>query len=300
MGPQAARSNCPPRNVAADKAGNPRWYRGKIFLLAIDEFGCDDRRAAGVKDAMIDLGAHGMAIAVLGIGRIGLSGQRFNDVAIVGPSASGRESCNEACIGMMTTDNAISTTLSDELSPAFQPGSPDITTILVLAAPGRDEQAAGRPAAGRTGVMLDELLSRLHGKDAISFPSPSRLDYRIMNAVTTIMYGVRSLPTKGQIREARNVERLKRQLAHGGVLVALGPDAVTAILAADKKPTFCSGHPGMQGVNQLPVEVPGSERENTSQRLDLFASLLLASRGRCAEAMLELTAIRRLVRAPYG
>lgn len=201
---------------------------------------------------------------------------------------------------MLTTHNAISTTVPDDLSPAFQPGSPGITTILVLAAPGRDEQAAGRPAAGRTGVMLDELLSRLHEKDAVSFPSPSRLNYRIVNAVATIMYGAKSLPTKGQIREAGNVERLKRQLAGGGVLVALGPDAVTAILAADKKPTFCSGHPGMQGVNQLPVEVPGSETDNTSQRLDLFASLLLASRGRCAEAMSELTTIRRLVRARCG
>lgn len=198
---------------------------------------------------------------------------------------------------MRSVDDAISTTFADGLSPAFQPGSPENDTVLVLAAPGRDEEAAGRPAAGRTGVVLDDLLSRLHRMDAVSFPSASRLDYRIVNAVATIMHGTRSLPTKRQIREAENVERLKRQLAGAGALVALGPHAMTAILYACAAPTFCSGHPGMQGVNQLPVEIVGTGLENTRQRLDLFASQLLGSRGRCAAALTELKEIRRLWKA---
>ncbi len=198
---------------------------------------------------------------------------------------------------MCLVDDAISTTVVDGLSPAFQPGSPDNDTVLVLAAPGRDEAAAGRPAAGRTGVVLGELLSRLHRMDTVSFPSASRLDYRIVNAVATIMHGARSLPTKRQIREAENVERLKRQLAGAGALVAFGPHAMTAILDACEQPTFCSGYSGLQGVNQLPVEMVGTGLENTRQRLDLFASQLLGSRGRCTAALKELEEIRRVWKA---
>lgn len=181
----------------------------------------------------------------------------------------------------------------DKLSPAFQPGRADVRTTLVLAAPGLDEAAAGRPAAGRTGTVLDLLLGRLHAVDALSFPSGSRLDYRIVNAVDLVLAGARSLPTKRQIRDPANLARLGRQLAGSDVVVAFGPHAVTAVRAVGLEPTLCSGHPGMQGVNQLPVEEPGTGPANTRARLDLFASLLLASRGRCSEAMLGWRDIRR-------
>lgn len=183
------------------------------------------------------------------------------------------------------------------LSPAYQPGRTDIQTTLVLAAPGEHERAAWRPAAGPTGDALDVVLAMLQSIDPTSFPSASKLDYRIVNSVDVIMRKPRPLPTKRQIRQDANVARLRAQLSSEDTLVALGPCALVAIQAAGLTATFCAGHPGLQGINQLPVAASGTPPENRLARLDLYARLLLASRGRCDRAMLELKTLRKIEQA---
>lgn len=183
------------------------------------------------------------------------------------------------------------------LSPAFQPGRAGMRTTLVLAAPGEHERVAWRPAAGPTGDALDVVLAALHSSDPASFPSACRLDYRIVNSVDVIMRKPRPLPTKRQIRQASNIARLGKLLSSEDTLVALGPCALVAIRAVGLAATFCAGHPGLQGINQLPVAAPGTSAENRLARLDLYARLLLGSRGRCDEAMLELKTLRSVEQA---
>ena len=179
-------------------------------------------------------------------------------------------------------------TPDDVLGPAFQPGRVDNATALVLAAPGAREAEAGRPAAGKTGENLDAALVHLHRIEPAAFPWLSRLDYRIVNAVSKVLRKPRSMPYDSEIKEAANVERLRRQLRGFGTVVALSPKAVTACRIAGVEPDYCAVHPGDQGINPLLTNFPGSVEEAIRRRILLYAELLIASRGRCDDAIRDM------------
>jgi hypothetical protein len=174
------------------------------------------------------------------------------------------------------------------LSPAFQPGRDDNFTAFVLAAPGRREATAGRPAAGQTGTNIDAVLAHLHRFDPDAFPWLSRLDYRIVNTVSKVLHGKRSLPLVSEIREHANLERLKLQLGGYTTIVALSPKAVLACRAAGFEPTYCAVHPGNQGINPLITGFSGKSSEAVDLRIQLYAELLFRSRGRCDDAMADM------------
>ena len=67
-------------------------------------------------------------------------------------------------------------------SAFYQQGRDNIDTAIVLSAPGRHEEKAGKPAAGKTGKTLNQALRALNKADPTSFPSDDKDDYRIINA----------------------------------------------------------------------------------------------------------------------
>lgn len=183
-----------------------------------------------------------------------------------------------------------------EASPAFQLGLLKNGTTLVLAAPGLDEAAAGHPAAGRTGTNLDLILAQACVAAPESFPSADRRDYRIVNAVSLILHGDRTLPRVSEIEDAGNKARLRRQLAGPRTIAAFGPHAARAVRAIDLEPDFCTGHPGLKGLNQLPVPDGTPPAEATRIRLRLLGDALIESRGRCRETMKRLEDLRKVER----
>jgi uracil-DNA glycosylase len=98
------------------------------------------------------------------------------------------------------------------MSPDYQPGTAGAFTAFVLAAPGRVELAENRPAAGQTGRNLDRILFHLNQLRPDIFPSQSRLDYVVVNAVSRVLYRAkegRGMPTDAEVQETHNVERLR-------------------------------------------------------------------------------------------
>ena len=152
-------------------------------------------------------------------------------------------------------------------------------TALVLAAPGQRELREQRPAAGQTGVNLDGILGQLHGIRPDLFPSASRLDYRIVNAVAFALYRSRdgrTMPRPAEVMEARNVERLSGLLAGYRTIVAFSPPADLAVRAIGRVPDLSFHHPSMTRLNSLYPRLGGTRPWRVSERHRLFAADLLA------------------------
>lgn len=164
-------------------------------------------------------------------------------------------------------------------SPSYQHGREGCRTAFVLSAPGQDEQKRGHPAAGRTGETLDGLLRRLHAADPARFPFLSRRDYRIVNAVTTILYKAKSKRTEGKLSELMspdNLARLRAELAGMSWIVALGDKAQLALRHAGIEPTLCGPHPSLQRLNTLYKVDAGTSEAAREARLDRYALDVLA------------------------
>ena len=73
---------------------------------------------------------------------------------------------------------------------------------------GRSHHDGGQEPRPRLSDALDVVLAALHSSAPASFPSASRLNYRIVNSVDVIMRKLRPLPTKRQIKQGANVAHL--------------------------------------------------------------------------------------------
>jgi hypothetical protein len=102
-------------------------------------------------------------------------------------------------------------------------------TGFVLSTPGKDEENAGRPAAGATGENMNAILSHLNKWNPIIFPSADRYQYLITNASAKIMYaGKGDGKTQDQdcnIIATANIQRLNKQLARCEVIILCGDKA---------------------------------------------------------------------------
>ncbi|MEG8049018.1 hypothetical protein QP178_03620 [Sphingomonas aurantiaca] len=165
------------------------------------------------------------------------------------------------------------------MTPDHQPGPAGAFTALILAAPGRVELAESRPAAGQTGRNLDRILVHLHRWRPDVFPSQSRLDYVIVNSVSTVLYRAkngRGMPTDAEVRDMANVGRLRlllpSDLRH---LVAFSDPAATAVGLVGREPVFRAPHPGLQLINRRYFATGATGKLRAEERCRLFARDML-------------------------
>lgn len=169
----------------------------------------------------------------------------------------------------------------------------------MLSAPGRLEKKRGHPAAGETGKTLDQLLVHLHCADPPHFPSLDRRDYRIVNAVSTVLYKRETRRTEAylsQVREPANLARLRAELDGIDYVVALGDGAASALGELQLEPDLVGVHPSLQKLNRAYASLATTPGERRLERVDLYAiDLLGSSRGgqRCTRAIGQAGSPRR-------
>jgi uracil-DNA glycosylase len=165
----------------------------------------------------------------------------------------------------------------------FQRGRPGVRTAFVLSAPGRLERKQGHPAAGETGKTLDQLLVHLHRADARHFPFLCRRDYRIVNAVATVLYKRETRRTEAylsQVRKPANLARLRAELAGIDYIVALGIRAASALGELQLEPDLAGVHPSLQKLNRAYASLAATPGARRLERVRLFAvDVLGSSRG---------------------
>ena len=139
-------------------------------------------------------------------------------------------------------------------SPAFRRGDDgSIKTIIVLSAPGQEEEKAGRPAAGQTGTTLQEAIEFWHNALPNEFPSKNLNDYTIVNAVEDIHYKAKTGRTEGtdkEVCDTDNIRRINAIIADAEYVVALGYKAQLTVSGSFfKGKTYSGKHPSMNALN---------------------------------------------------
>lgn len=133
----------------------------------------------------------------------------------------------------------------------------DIETdvAFVLSAPGEEEEANGKPAAGETGSQLDKILIHLNKINPKLFPSINRYDYKITNASDQVFYAAKdngdTEDEKSKILNKNNIERVRTEL-HGSkyvILCGLKAQLLSAKLSDFKLINIY--HPGAKGLRQM-------------------------------------------------
>lgn len=178
-------------------------------------------------------------------------------------------------------------------TPHFERGT-NTRIAFVFACPGWLEQFHRRPAAGDTGQNLHRFLAIL--KEWAVPGTPTREELTITNAHDGVMYSEQdgdTLPSRKQITEPANLDRLRRELAHiTGWVVFCGEEAhlAASLLEGDSEtpPGYSIAkirHLGMQSVNQeetdifsLPINDKTIKRpwHRARARLEVVAKNLLA------------------------
>jgi len=167
-----------------------------------------------------------------------------------------------------------------ETTPAFRQGDdPSIKTVILLSAPGKFEEKAGRPAAGETGKTLQSIIKKLHAKDPQSFPSSRLDDYTIANADETIHYKAktgRTEATKKEINDPANIERIQGILKNQKTVIALGKNAQNVVQASkfDGK-VLTAPHPSKQALNRQYKSDKGTASERNEDRISQWFNDLL-------------------------
>ena len=167
--------------------------------------------------------------------------------------------------------------------PAYRQGDDlNIKTIILLSAPGREEEKAARPAAGETGKTLQIALAKLHAIDNSNFPSSKLDDYTIANAIESIHYKNktgRTEATNSEICDSTNIERIKRILSSCKAVVSLGDKAFLAIKTAKYKGIiFTAKHPSLQSLNSNYASKESSSIERRKDRINQWVNDLIKSK----------------------
>jgi hypothetical protein len=141
---------------------------------------------------------------------------------------------------------------------SFQPGAVGNKTVIVLSAPGADEERLKRPAAGQqkgqTGETLSDLVRRGHDRDPGRFPSPDLADYRICNAWDKVEYEAktqRSEASTAEVMDPANLARLRADIGAADTILTFGVRANLAVDALDVPAQRMRGaHPSLQSINR--------------------------------------------------
>ena len=152
---------------------------------------------------------------------------------------------------------------------------------FVLSAPGQHEEKAARPAAGITGINLDQVLVELNIYDPSVFPSVDRYYYLITNASSKILYkgkDGRTEDTAVEITRASNITRILHEIGDCPIVILCGAKAELLRPHIGKKIIISSCHPGNQGLRRTYLnshpEIKGLARgaERDQKRKQLCAS----------------------------
>jgi len=109
--------------------------------------------------------------------------------------------------------------------------------IFILSCPGKEEEKAGKPAAGQTGINLDVILNSLNTK--FNYDMFDRRNITITNSTTRVEYidkTNRTEATKKEVLDQKNLERLSKEI--NGVsryIICCGVNAELAIEELNKK-----------------------------------------------------------------
>lgn len=167
-----------------------------------------------------------------------------------------------------------------EQSHAYRKGNrPAIRTIIVLAAAGRLEEHARRPAAGQTGVTLKIALRAWNRLDPVRFPSLDLDDYTIVNAVEDVHYKRKTGRTEGteaEICTERNLLRMRDILTSYDYIAAFGESARTAVEAAGFNASCSGSHPSMQSMNRRYKSLEKTAAARREDRISQWAKEVIA------------------------
>jgi transcriptional regulator with XRE-family HTH domain len=158
-----------------------------------------------------------------------------------------------------------------------------IPVAFIFSAPGEKELRAGKPVAGETGVNLESALQHLCEARPKLFPSAHRYDYRITNAwpePIAVALGHRgSQASDGEVRDARNVERVLRELEGCKLVVLSGGKArlLAGALRQSGRTVVEVPHVGNKGLNVSfkPSPWPSSSAERRARRVEMWAGDVL-------------------------
>ena len=170
----------------------------------------------------------------------------------------------------------------ENTSPAFRQGDDaNIKTIIVLSAPGQEEEKAGRPAAGQTGTTLQEAIEFWHNALPNEFPSKNLDDYTIVNTVEDVHYKAKTGRTEGtdtEVCDTDNMKRINAIIADAQYVVALGYKAQLAVSGSIfKGKTYSGKHPSMNALNTQYSSQKQTPQERSTDRIKQWASDVLAS-----------------------
>ncbi|MDF2629889.1 MAG: hypothetical protein K0R39_3720 [Symbiobacteriaceae bacterium] len=180
----------------------------------------------------------------------------------------------------------------------YEPGA-FTKAAAVFSAPGRHEQAAGRPAAAGTGkqlALLGEVLAE-QGRDLLA----RRGDFTITNAWAQIEYDEatgRSEATDAEVLRLDNLDRLAGELQGTTDCIFCFGDkahlAVSALAGAGRLQPGCRvvkvRHLSMRSLNQIRLDLHGAPivaaggdpaigRANTRRRVAVIAAEILCALG---------------------
>lgn len=157
---------------------------------------------------------------------------------------------------------------------------------LVLSCPGACEELQGRPAAGKSGENLEEILAEVNKLSETS--NWTREKVTITNAwdkAEHICKTGRSEAKISEIKSTSNINRLFLEVKHTDkYIVCFGKRAETAIQEVikvhfqDKTPPklITTRHPGLQSLNRISTDVEGNailkgQQDATKKRLKVIA-----------------------------
>jgi hypothetical protein len=115
------------------------------------------------------------------------------------------------------------------------------STGFVFICPGSFEEKASRPCAKQTGVVAELGIGELSTSLPKVFPYRDRYDYLITNAWPNVEYPKktnRSVPTKDEVLDAKNLERLHAEIKGLHTVVVCGKLAHEAVRACVKLYNF--------------------------------------------------------------
>jgi DNA polymerase len=154
----------------------------------------------------------------------------------------------------------------------FSRGNPASGLMFVGEAPGRDEDLQGAPFVGRSGKLLDRLVSEEMGLDERAFYVANVLKCRPPNNRD---------PLPGEVETCRHWLDAQIELVAPRVIVTLGNFATRALLQTTEGITRLRGrvHDGPQGVPVVPTFHPSAAlRGGGAVVADMRADLIRAKR----------------------
>lgn len=170
--------------------------------------------------------------------------------------------------------------------PHYDPGT-NKDMAYVFSCPGRYEERCKKPAAGRTGINLNELIMILHERGFLFFPT--RGEATITNASTKILYKGKdgfTEATDEEILDPDNLCRLAVEVGHiKKHIICFGNKAHLAISELKRNGKYKFGiikarHLSMSSLNRIKKDINGVILEkgksgNTRKRLEVIADEII-------------------------